>query len=339
MEGVEEANQAAINSSYRVLSLLSLPKNQLQFRQIALETGDSVSKFNKVVLLLSNNKGHARSRTEKRKNRNLPQINPICLLDHPVLSNFDQFAPNLDPSPSNSFQFHPKNKFSIDSGSGSFAKTASTPKFNQNIFLESPILEIDPSSSSVNQNHQIVPQSNKPKSTQFQFKDDRSKPSGINIDFENFSKANSVYSSLSVDGSGFQLISGAQSSDLVSPRPPSFKRKCHEKGENGESKCGTSGKCHCAKKRKYRVKKTIKVPAISDKIADIPPDDYSWRKYGQKPIKGSPHPRGYYKCSGVKGCPAKKHVERCLDEPSMLIVTYEGEHNHAKPLNQPAQTT
>lgn len=39
--------------------------------------------------------------------------------------------------------------------------------------------------------------------------------------------------------------------------------------------------------------------------------------------------RGYYKCSSVRGCPARKHVERALDDPSMLIVTYEGDHNHA----------
>ncbi|CAD6259707.1 unnamed protein product [Miscanthus lutarioriparius] len=95
------------------------------------------------------------------------------------------------------------------------------------------------------------------------------------------------------------------------------------------SEATTNGsRCHCSKRRKNRVKRTIRVPAISSKIADIPSDEYSWRKYGQKPIKGSPYPRGYYKCSTVRGCPARKHVERATDDPAMLVVTYEGEHRH-----------
>ncbi|KAG5542090.1 hypothetical protein RHGRI_021819 [Rhododendron griersonianum] len=42
-----------------------------------------------------------------------------------------------------------------------------------------------------------------------------------------------------------------------------------------------------------------------------------------------PKKRGYYRCSSVKGCPAHKHVERALDDPTMLIITYENEHNHS----------
>ncbi|KAG6384334.1 hypothetical protein SASPL_155857 [Salvia splendens] len=34
------------------------------------------------------------------------------------------------------------------------------------------------------------------------------------------------------------------------------------------------------------------------------------------------------RCSTVRGCPARKHVERATDDPTMLMVTYEGEHRH-----------
>ncbi|KFK28984.1 hypothetical protein AALP_AA7G073500 [Arabis alpina] len=118
--------------------------------------------------------------------------------------------------------------------------------------------------------------------------------------------------------------SSYQTSSQVSGKPPlssvSLKRRCHS---------SSSSRCHCSKKRKSKVKRVTRVPAVSSKMADIPSDEYSWRKYGQKPIKGSPHPRGYYKCSTVRGCPARKHVERALDDHMMLIVTYEGDHNHA----------
>ncbi|KAK1279033.1 putative WRKY transcription factor 35 [Acorus gramineus] len=62
-----------------------------------------------------------------------------------------------------------------------------------------------------------------------------------------------------------------------------------------------------------------------------PPDQWSWRKYGQKPIKGSPYPRGYYRCSTSKGCSAKKQVERCSTDGSIFIITYSSTHNHPDP--------
>nr|QCV57328.1 WRKY transcription factor [Fagopyrum tataricum] len=61
---------------------------------------------------------------------------------------------------------------------------------------------------------------------------------------------------------------------------------------------------------------------------------WAWRKYGQKPIKGSPYPRGYYRCSSSKGCLARKQVERNRSNPKMFIVTYTAEHNHPMPTHR-----
>ncbi|XP_058095524.1 probable WRKY transcription factor 65 isoform X2 [Magnolia sinica] len=91
-----------------------------------------------------------------------------------------------------------------------------------------------------------------------------------------------------------------------------------------------------------RSRRAVQKRVVSVPIADVegsrakgegapPSDSWAWRKYGQKPIKGSPYPRGYYRCSSSKGCPARKQVERSRVDPTMLVVTYACEHNHAWP--------
>ncbi|CAN6467923.1 unnamed protein product [Victoria cruziana] len=111
-------------------------------------------------------------------------------------------------------------------------------------------------------------------------------------------------------------------------------------------------------KRRKAVPKTVvtvrvESPAGKQKGEGPPSDSWSWRKYGQKPIKGSPYPslfrgskifklpnflislknltKGYYRCSTSKGCSAKKQVERCKTDASVLIITYTSSHNHPGP--------
>ncbi|KAL5209689.1 hypothetical protein ABZP36_005312 [Zizania latifolia] len=79
------------------------------------------------------------------------------------------------------------------------------------------------------------------------------------------------------------------------------------------------------------------VPAPAQRIivqttseVDLLDDGYRWRKYGQKVVKGNPHPRSYYKCT-YQGCDVKKHIERSSQDPKSVITTYEGKHSHDVP--------
>ncbi|ESQ52089.1 hypothetical protein EUTSA_v10016714mg [Eutrema salsugineum] len=95
------------------------------------------------------------------------------------------------------------------------------------------------------------------------------------------------------------------------------------------------------KRRKSQTKKVVCIPAPaamnSRSSGEVVPSDlWAWRKYGQKPIKGSPYPRGYYRCSSSKGCSARKQVERSRTDPNMLIITYTSEHNHPWPTQRNA---
>ncbi|XP_010557165.1 PREDICTED: probable WRKY transcription factor 21 [Tarenaya hassleriana] len=347
MEEIEEANKAAVESCHRVLSLVCRAQQDQGYdRSLVSETEDAVFRFKRVGSLLSRSVGHARVRRAKKLQTHLSQtifLDPCHLKTEP---------PSMK-SPFLRSGFHELSLRPSDSLS------LGNPSFGLSSNSKGPLLQLTQQAIPSMNYHNLLHKQHQHQQQQLherlQAHQQQQKHQaeillrkcngGMSLSFDNssctptMSSTRSFVSSLSIDGSvanaegknSFHLIGGPSSTDHNS-QP--LKRKCSGKEGEGSFKCGSSSRCHCSKKRKHRVKRSIKVPAISNKVADIPPDDYSWRKYGQKPIKGSPHPRGYYKCSSMRGCPARKHVERCLEDPSMLIVTYEGDHNHPKMSSQ-----
>ncbi|XP_059283356.1 WRKY transcription factor 71-like [Lycium ferocissimum] len=98
-----------------------------------------------------------------------------------------------------------------------------------------------------------------------------------------------------------------------------------EDGDDDKSK-----KVSKAKKKGEKKQKEPRFAFMTKSEIDNLEDGYRWRKYGQKAVKNSPFPRSYYRCTSQK-CTVKKRVERSYQDPSIVITTYEGQHNHHCP--------
>ncbi|CAK9316469.1 unnamed protein product [Citrullus colocynthis] len=317
---IQEAASQGLKSMEHLIRLLSHKQSSSHVDCSDL-TDATVSKFKKVISLL-NRTGHARFRRGPVSSTSSSSSGSSAHLSFP-----QNQAMNLTPTPFTSPAAVPAPPFTAPASvAQSQAKV---------VAAAANILQSQPQSMTLDFTRPNILNSN---------------PKGTDLEFskETFSvSSSSSFMSSAITGDGSVSNGKLGTSIFLAPAPTAsggkpplsaapYKKRCHEHDHSEDlsgkfsGSTSASGKCHCSKRRKNRTKKTIRVPAISSKIADIPPDEYSWRKYGQKPIKGSPYPRGYYKCSTMRGCPARKHVERDPNDPAMLIVTYEGEHRHTQ---------
>ncbi|KAI3681198.1 hypothetical protein L6452_35983 [Arctium lappa] len=102
------------------------------------------------------------------------------------------------------------------------------------------------------------------------------------------------------------------------------------KGVSEDGGDSTTKKVNKQKKKEEKKQREPRFAFMTKSDIDHLEDGYRWRKYGQKAVKNSPYPRSYYRCTTQK-CTVKKRVERSYQDPSTVITTYEGQHNHHLP--------
>jgi hypothetical protein len=158
-----------------------------------------------------------------------------------------------------------------------------------------------------------------------------SKSFGLSPNFPSITKVEESKAEVVVGGGDQTPITGnssvfSSSSEACEDHDISSKKEKHS-DEKESSKKITTAKGNAKKAKK---EKEPRFAFMTKSEVDHLEDGYRWRKYGQKAVKNSPYPRSYYRCTTQK-CTVKKRVERSYQDPSIVMTTYEGQHNHHLP--------
>ncbi|KAB2078919.1 hypothetical protein ES319_A06G195300v1 [Gossypium barbadense] len=120
------------------------------------------------------------------------------------------------------------------------------------------------------------------------------------------------------------LAEAGHHDEVISQNQATCNDDCKSQDSSESSKRSLSAfvkdKRGCYKRKRFAQRKIV----VSDKIED----GHAWRKYGQKNILHSKHPRSYFRCSHKhdQGCSAIKQVQRMEDDAQMYHITYIGTH-------------
>ncbi|KAI4372673.1 hypothetical protein MLD38_010874 [Melastoma candidum] len=147
--------------------------------------------------------------------------------------------------------------------------------------------------------------------------------------------ANVSAGSASLAGSTSQGLVGIRSSagnDPMAVEDHRCGKAATDESSGGNANDGNASWWRSAsEKGKMKVRRKLREPRFcfqTKSDVDVLDDGYKWRKYGQKVVKNSLHPRSYYRCTH-NTCRVKKRVERLSEDCRMVITTYEGRHNHS----------